>query len=159
MVNVLTLPIFTDVILPFLLIFTLIFAILEKSKLLGDNKSQIDAIIAFVIAGILISFANAVGIITKMTVFMAVAIFVLFVFMLIYAFAYGNKTGDPLSGGLKAFIAVIVFIAVVIAMLFITGYWDKVFTFFTSNNIGINIIFILLIAAAVYAVLKGGKPE
>lgn len=159
MANILTIPIFKDIILPFLLVFTLFFAILQKSKLLGDGKSQIDAIVSFVIAGILISFANAVGIITKMTVFMVISIFILFVFMLIYGFAYGDTKGDPLKPGLKMFIGVIAFIAVVVATLIIAGYWDPVLNFFTSSNIGINIIFIILIGAAISAVLFGGKKK
>lgn len=157
MANILTYPIFKEIILPFLLVFTLIFAILEKSKLLGDNKSQINAIISFVFAGILISFANAVNIILQMTTFMVVALFVLFVFMLIYGFAYGNKTGDPLSAGLKTFIGIIAFIAVVVAMLVITGYWKIVYDFLSSSSIGLNILFIILIGAAIAAVLFGGK--
>jgi hypothetical protein len=156
MANILTLPIFSTIILPFLLVFTLIFAILEKSKLLGDSKSQINAIISFVIAGILISFGNAVNIIVKMTVFMAIALMVLFVFMLIYSFAYGNKTGDPLNPKLKTAIAIISFIAVVIAMLVITGYWGNTYTFLSSSNIGTNVLFILLIIGAISAVLFGG---
>lgn len=159
MANILTIPIFKDIILPFLLVFTLFFAILEKSKLLGEGKSQINAIISFVIAGILISFANAVGIITKMTVFMVISIFILFVFMLIYSFAYGDKTGDPLKPGLKTFIGIVALIAVIVATLIITGYWDSVFTFFSSSSIGINILFIILIGAAIAAVLFGGKKD
>lgn len=159
MANILTYPIFKEIILPFLLVFTLVFAILEKSKLLGEGKSQINAIASFVTAGILISFGNAVNIILQMTTFMAVALFVLFVFMLIYGFAYGNKTGDPLSPGLKTFIGILIFIAVVMAMLIITGYWGKVYTFFSGSTIGMNILFVVLIGAAIATVLFGGKPD
>ena len=42
-------PIFTDFLLPFALVFTLIFAILQKTKLLGDGKKQVDAIIGLVV--------------------------------------------------------------------------------------------------------------
>jgi type IV secretory pathway VirB2 component (pilin) len=157
MVNFLTYPIFKDIILPFLFVFVLFFAILEKSKLLGNEKGQINAIISFVVAGILISYANAVGIITKLTVFMAVALVILFVFMLIYAFAYGNTDGNPLNAKLKILIGTIAFIAVVIAVLIITDYWGKVYDFFSTSTIGLNIIFIILIAAAIAAVLFGGK--
>ena len=40
----------TDVLLPFLLIFTIIFAVLQKSKILGKDKKQFNVIIALVIA-------------------------------------------------------------------------------------------------------------
>ncbi len=39
-----------DVLLPFLLIFTLVFAILQKSKILGADKKQFNVIIALVMA-------------------------------------------------------------------------------------------------------------
>jgi hypothetical protein len=155
MVNILTIPIIRDIILPFLLVFVITFAILEKTKLLGDNKSQVNAITAFVLAGIVISFGNAVNIITQMTAFLAVSLFVLFVFMLIYSFAYGNKDGNPLSTGIKTFIGVLVFVAIVIAMLVFTGNWNSVYDFFTTSAVGANVLFVILIGAAVYWVLKG----
>jgi hypothetical protein len=39
-----------DVMLPFLLIFTLVFAILQKTKILGDDKKNFNVIIALVMA-------------------------------------------------------------------------------------------------------------
>jgi len=40
----------TDVLLPFLLIFTLFFAILQKTKILGDNKKNFNVVISLVMA-------------------------------------------------------------------------------------------------------------
>ncbi|MBT3721419.1 hypothetical protein HOG47_07255, partial [archaeon] len=39
-----------DVLLPFLLIFTITFAVLQKSKILGDGGRRFNIIIAFVLA-------------------------------------------------------------------------------------------------------------
>lgn len=153
MANILTLPVFTDIILPFLFIFTLIFAILEKSKLLGDDKHQINAITGFVVGAILISFANAIDIITQMTVFMAVSLVILFVFMLIYGFVYNGKDGELMGKGLKTLLGIIIFIAVVIAVLLVTDSWDKVYDFFTRSDVGTNVVSIVLIAAAIAAVV------
>ena len=47
-------PFFTEMLLPFLLVFVVVFAILQKSKILGDGKAQIDAIVGLVIGLILI---------------------------------------------------------------------------------------------------------
>ena len=158
MANFLQSELFTLVILPFLLVFTLVFAILQKSKLLGEGKQQIDAIISFVIAAVVISFANAVNIITQLSVFMALALFILFVFMIIYSFAYGDTKGDPLAAQkwLIPAIGIVVIIAVVIAVLIISGYWDDVYNFFTQGELGSNVIFVILIIAAIVAVVKGG---
>ena len=41
---------FTDVLLPFLLIFTVIFAVLEKTKIMGEGKRNMNVGIAFIFA-------------------------------------------------------------------------------------------------------------
>jgi len=161
MANFLTYPVFTDIILPFLLIFTVIFAILEKSKLLGEGKSQVNAIMGFVAAAIVIAFSNAVNIINQMTVFMVIVLMTLFVFMIIYGFAHGpSEKGDILGKGVKTVIGVIAFVGVVAAVLIFSGYWDKVYDFFTSSEIGANIVFLLLVVAAIVAVVyKKGESK
>ena len=161
MANFLQSELFSGIILPFLFIFSLFFAILEKSKLLGDEKRQINAIISFVIAGILIGFGKYVGWIQQFTIFLVIAITILFIFMLIYSFAYGDKEGDPFKEQkwIKLSIAGVALIALVIATLVITDTWDKVYDFFSAGSTGQNIIFIILIVAAIAAVLYGGKGE
>ena len=62
-----------DVILPFLLVFTIIFAILEKTKIFGTEKidgqemtkKNIDAMVAFVMAFLVIASTKLVGIINE----------------------------------------------------------------------------------------------
>jgi peptidoglycan/LPS O-acetylase OafA/YrhL len=158
MANFLSYPIFQDIVLPFILVFALVFAILQKSKLLGEGKQQIDAIIAFVIAGILVAFSTQVLWLRHFTVFLVIGLFILFVFMLIYGFAYGDTKGDPLAGEkwVKPTIGIISFVAVIIAAVVITGYWDKVLDFFKNNELGANIIFVVLIIVAILVVLKTG---
>jgi len=159
MANFLTLPIFQDIILPFVLIFTLVFAILEKSRLLGEDKHQINAIISLVIAAILISFSAQIAWIKQFVLFLIIALVILFVFMLIYGFVYAGKEGFQMGSGLKITLAAIAFVAVVIGALVITDTWSKVYDLFTSSTVGANIIFIVIIAAAIVAVLFGKKEK
>ena len=165
MANILTYPIFKDIILPFILIFTLIFAILEKSKLLGEGKQQINAIIGFVVAGILVTFSTQVEWIQKFSVFLAVALIVYFVFMIIFGFTVGTTKGDVFENykGMKALLGAIAFIAVAVAVLVITGWWGLVVTFFTQGEAGTNVLMIVIIAVAIIAVLygkgKGGSDK
>ena len=42
-------PFFTEMLLPFLLVFVVVFAILQKTKILGEEKAQIDAIVALLL--------------------------------------------------------------------------------------------------------------
>lgn len=159
MANFLLNSVFQDVILPFILVFSLVFAILQKSKLLGEGKQQIDAIIAFVIAGILVSFSTQVSWIRQFIWFLVIALIILFIFMLLYGFAYGDTKGDPLGGvaWLKPTIGIMLFVAVIVASIVITGYWDKTLNFFSTGDWGPSIIFIIVAIIAISIVLKTGK--
>ena len=153
-------PIIRDFLLPFLLVFVLIFAILEKSKLLGEGKKQINAIIALVAGLMLISFSNYVDVIKNLIPFFSVVLVILFVFLLLYGFVYGNKTGDPLDKNMKMILGILISIAVAVAVLYYTGSWDKLKDWFTSENkYFLNIAFIVIIIAAVIAVLFGGSDK
>lgn len=157
-------PIFRDFILPFLLVFTLVFAVLDKSKLLGEGKRQINAIISGVIGLILIGFAYPTGIIVKLVPFLAVALFVLFVFMLIFGFIIGRKEGDVLPAGLKIVLGIILGLAVIVAVMWATGSWDTIYnTLIKSEYTGkiwINVFFLAIIGGAIAIVLSsGGKGE
>lgn len=156
-------PIFMDYILPFLLVFTLVFAILDKTKLLGEGKRQINAIISLVIGLILIAFPYAQGIIVKLIPFLAVALVILFVFMLLYGFAMGKKEGDVLDKGVKIALGIIVGLAVIVAVLWATGAWDKVYDALigggSSSQIWMNILLIAIIGGAMAVVLSTGRKE
>ncbi|MBM3199831.1 hypothetical protein FJZ53_02750, partial [Candidatus Woesearchaeota archaeon] len=55
---------FFDVVLPFLLVFTIVFAVLEKTKIFGggkESKKNINAMIAFVFALFFVSATNLVA--------------------------------------------------------------------------------------------------
>lgn len=155
--------IFTDGILPFLLVFTLIFAILDRSKILGDGKRQINAIIAAVVALLLIAFAYPTGVITKVTVYAAVAAVVIFVFLLLYGFiASDNKEGLKLSSGVKIAGGIIVLIGLVIAVAWATGllsYLTRIFSMDNGSAIWANILLIAVIIGMIAMVLSTGEKK
>lgn len=165
MANILNYPIISDIVLPFILVFVLVFAILEKSKLLGDGKKQINAIVGFVVAAIVVGgFSIQVEWLKGFSVFLAVAVFIYFVFMLLWGFAFGTKDGDVFKEqkAVKWVLGGLAFVAVVIAGLFITGTWDKVKTLFNGGETGANIFMVVIIVIAIAAVLYGsgkGKEE
>jgi len=154
-------PVIKDFLLPFLLVFVLIFAILEKSKILGEGKKQINAIVALVSGLILLAFSSYVEFIRNIIPFFAVALVILFVFLLLYGFVYGDTKGDPLDKNMKMILGIVVVIAIAIAVLYYTGYWDKIIGWFDSENkYFINIIFGVIIVGAIIAVVfSGGKKD
>lgn len=109
-----------DVVLPFLLVFTIVFAILEKTKVLGTEKhdgheytkKNLNAMASFVIAFLVIAVKEIVEIINE-TVSRAVIVlfFSILFLMLVGSF---HKEGEPvyLKGGWKIAFEVIVFIAI-----------------------------------------------
>jgi len=110
-----------DVILPFLLIFTIVFAILEKTKVLGTEsidgitvtKKNLNALTAFVIAFMAIASSNIVGIINK-TASQVVILLLLSVFflMLVGSFAKQSEEGVFLEGGMQKTFMGIMFIGI-----------------------------------------------
>ena len=158
-------PIFIDYILPFLLVFTLTFAILDKTKLLGEGKRQINALISLVIGLILIGFPFAQGVIVKLIPFFAVALVILFIFMLIFGFISGKKEGDVLNKGLKITLSIIFGLAIIVAVLWATGSWDFVYELVVegeySGKIFVNILLLGIIGGAIAIVLatSGKKGE
>jgi hypothetical protein len=153
-------PWFLEIILPFLLVFTIIFAILDKSKMLGDDKRQINAIVSLVIALIFIAFPFEKSIIVKLSLFLVVCVFIIFVFMLIYGFISAKKEGDMLDRGLKIALGIIFGIAVIVAVLWITGAWERIYTWVQAEgyaeNIILNIFILAIIGGAIAIVLSSG---
>ena len=156
-------PIFVETILPFLLVFTLVFAILDKTKLLGEGKRQINAITSLVIGLILIGFPFARDIIVRLIPFLVVCLVILFVFMLIYGFISGKKEGDVLNKGLKITLGLIFGLAVLVAVLWITGAWEKIYEIVVegeySGKIFINLVLVVIIVGAIAIVLSSGGKE
>lgn len=157
--NIFTHWVFTDYLLPWILIFVLIFAILEKTKLFGEGKRQINAIIGAICGLILLSFENSREIIINLIPFLVVAMVVIFIFMLLYAFVSGEEKGDLFSKNVKIWIGVGIAIALLIAVLVATKTFDGIWDYLSSSNAGANILFIILAAAAVVAVLVSSKKE
>ncbi|MDZ4228606.1 MAG: hypothetical protein U1E54_05170 [Candidatus Levybacteria bacterium] len=154
MATIFTSPFFVSYLLPFILVFTVVFAILQKSGILGKDKKQIDAIVGFVIGLIVISFANAVGIINSLLPFLAVAVVVILVFLILLAMVYVGADGKfEIPKIYKVSIGALAAITVLIAVLIVTGAWDYlVNTWFggASGEGGItNFIFIILVLVVI----------
>jgi hypothetical protein len=160
--TILSSPFFVNAILPFLLVFVVVFAILQKSEILGKGKKQIDALVALVIGLIVISFGYATGIIVNLVPFLAVAAVIILVFMILYGMIF--KEGEFSMGkGLKIGFGILIGIAVVIAVLVATGAWyyllDVIFYSGDGSAIFTNVIFIAVIVGAIAVVIWGGNKN
>lgn len=148
--------IFTRFGFPFLLIFFVVFAILEKTKILGEGKKQINALVSFVIGLIFVSVSYPVDVVSNLVLFLTVGLITMFVGLLIWGFISGESKIE--SKGVKTLLGVIVFVGVVIAILWAAGWAstisDWLFKQDWSGPFWTNLLFIVMIAAAIVAMLK-----
>ena len=151
----------TKFILPFLLIWTVVFAILQKTKILGENK-QVDSIIAVVVAFIFISVLQPKEIVSNMILFLTVALIVMFVGLLLWGFVSGKEMkADILSAGWAKWVfGIVIVVGVIIALIYSAGIDNTLITLLFqqswSGTFWTNAIFIVVVAAALALVLRSG---
>jgi cytochrome c oxidase subunit IV len=92
---------------------------------------------------------------------LAVLVVLILILMIIYAFVSGGEKEVKFPKGGIAATVTIALLVLIIALLFITGYWSKVVDFFVSGekarDVALNLIFVVIIIGAIVAVIKGGK--
>lgn len=143
-------------VLVFLLVFTLVFAVLQKSKILGDGKSQIDALIALAIGLMVVTVGYATSLIRQLVPFLAVSLVIILVFLLLVGIFF--KAGEfKLSGGVITAFGILAFIAVVIAVISFSGGWaliEKYISGTQGGQIFSNVVLLAVVGAAVWIVIK-----
>ena len=153
--------ILTKFVYPFLLIFFIVFAVLEKTKVLGDDRKQLNALVAFVIGLIFVGAVFPKLVVANMILFLTVALVIVFVVLLLWGFVSSGDKGIDISSGLKTFLFIILGIAVVVAVFWAVGvgggFFDFLFSSSWSNAFWTNFLFIVVIAAALALVIKSTK--
>ncbi|MEM4625422.1 MAG: hypothetical protein QXJ28_01480, partial [Candidatus Pacearchaeota archaeon] len=143
---------------------TLVFAILQKSKILGEDKKQIDALVSLSIAMMVIGFSWATGIISRLMPFLAISVTVLLVFFILFGFvASVNDKGLEIPKQLKIGFGVLAGIVTIVALIIATGQWDNVYGYFfkggSPTNLSSNILIIAIIIGALIVALTSGKKS
>ena len=159
--------IFSSFALPFLLVFFIVFGILEKAKFFGEGKKQLHALVAFVIGLIFIGAVSPKLVVENLILFLVVAMVTMFVGLLLWGFIAGEAglKFDDAPRPLKIFIGVVIAIAVLFGLLWAAGVpgtivynaMDYLFRNEWSTNFWTNVIFVVLIIAALALVLKDKK--
>jgi peptidoglycan/LPS O-acetylase OafA/YrhL len=162
MVNIFATPIFSEFILPFLLVFVVVFAILQKAKILGDNKTQIDSLVALVVALLLIIAPTPRNFIVDFTPWVAVGIAVLLVFFLLYGFVAEDKWKQ--EKWVKIVFGILAGLFVIVLVFYFSGVWKNeslksIFSLSESSGLWSNILLILIIGGAMAIALSTGKKE
>lgn len=153
--------IFTRFAFPFLLIFFVVFAILEKTEIFGKGKRQINALISFIIGLIFVSVSYPVDVVSNLILFLTVGIITMFVGLLLWGFVAGETKLE--NKWVRILLGIIIFVAVIIAVLWSAGWGtfvgDWLFGQDWSGPFWTNLLFIIMIAAAIAAMLKSSVDK
>lgn len=146
-------PFVSNIILPFLLIFVVVFAILEKTKILGDDKKYADIIVALVIGFMFIAVQSFVGFTLRFIPIVSVFIVVLLSYFLIFGFIGVHETKE-----LKTTMMIIFGLAFIAAVLWATGLLAK-WTASTSKADFVGVVTLVIIIGAAIALTLSGKKS
>jgi len=159
-----------DVILPFLLVFTVVFAILQKTKILGDNKPNLDAMVAFVIGMLVVAATKVVSLINDSLpqVMILVVVGLSFLLMLGIFANPGKSFFDGMEGKFKYGLMAVFSVAVILIFIanirldngkswleygfsYLVNYWN-------GAVVG-SIILLIIVILAIFFVVSGGNNK
>ena len=167
-----------DVVLPFILVFTIVFAILEKTKVFGTEKiddkeitkKNLNAMASFVIAFLVIASSKLVETITEISS-NVVVLLLLSVFFLLLVGSFFKQDELPVflkEGGWRTLFMLIMFVGIVGVFLsaienedgdsWLEWGWEQVTGNFDSTAVASIILIIVVIVFMVY-VVKDGKSS
>jgi hypothetical protein len=142
---------------PFLLVFVIVFALLEKTKLLGDGVSQIDALVSLAVAILSIAVPYSRDVISAILPWMAVGLVSLFVFFVLYSFIVGDKLFEEKKTEWLKYVLIGIVMVFVLGVVFqVTGLWQYIdgrMGFFNSDFVG-NALAIIVGGVLIYWVFK-----
>ncbi len=160
---------FYDVVLPFIFIFTITFAILERTKIFGTYKigdeevpkKNLNAIVAMCIAFFFIASAKLVEMVSVIASWMMILVVIILMYLIGIGLVYSPGEEFKVPKGIKY--SFIVIGAIVIAVIFFrligignVGEWFKR-SFFTSQVMGIIILLSIIIITIALIVKEPSK--
>jgi len=160
MTNIFVKVFFTEMLLPFLLVFVVVFAILQKSKILGDGKAQIDAMVALVVGLLLIGVPGPRDIIVGIMPWMAVGIAVILVFLILYGFVAGDLSSAP--KWMKIIFGILAGLFTLVVALYVSGLGNIILGWLSwsgSSDVWMNVLMIALVFGAMAVAIFGAKKK
>lgn len=154
-----------DVVLPFLLVFTIVFAILEKTRVFGSeeidgkqySKKNLNAITSFVMAFFVIASSKLVEIITKVSSYTVILLLLSVLFLLLVGSFMKEGEGGFLTGNWNYFFMILMFIGIVLIFIYALGWWDMMWGFFKFNTGGEvvgSVILLVIIVLFIWYITK-----
>ncbi len=155
-----------DVVLPFLLSFTLTFAILEKTKIYGLEKNDkgnmvtrknLNSMTSFVVAFFVVGSAQVVKVMNETLSYIILLLLLSIGFMLLVGSFHSGDKEFYLKGPWKTVFMVIMFIGIILIFLYSLGWLDNIYNFLKNNwntNVVSGIILVALIVGFMFYVTR-----
>lgn len=162
-----------DVVLPFLLVFTLMFAILEKTRVLGVEKikdkelpkANLNAMVAFVTAFFVIASTRLVSIISEIMANVVLLVILSTCFLMLVGSFWGEgefSLKDDRFKGWFSFFMVTMFIGLVVIFLNALGWLGKVIDWLKNHwteNATASVILIIVVVGFMFFITYEKKEE
>ncbi len=163
-----------DVILPFLLIFTIVFAIFEKTKVLGTEeieghkytKKNLNAMVAFVVAFLVVASTQLVRIINETMANVTLLLLISVSFLLLIGSFYREDEHVALFGGWRSAFTWIMLIGLILIFgaaipistddgdkRFLVWLWEKLSTNWDSRWLA-SIILVIIVISFMYFIVS-----
>lgn len=154
-----------DVILPFLLIFTIVFAILEKTKILGTEKvgdreitkKNLNSMVALVMAFLVIASTKLVAVVNEVMANVVLLLILAICFLMLVGVFFGSKefTLDKYPGWITFFM-ILMFLGIVLIFLNALDWLKYLLALIDNWNAewAITIIFLIIILAFMWYIVK-----
>jgi hypothetical protein len=150
--------IFTNVILPFLFIFTIIFAILEKTKFLGEKK-DIHAIVALVFGMVAVGVPWAIGVILSIIPVVVVIVVILISWLMTYGFLGGYTVDKGVGRNWLVAFQIILGLVFIGVIAWSTGAYKLVIDKPWAAQAGQTLLIVGAVVAVIAIVLSSGPPK
>ena len=161
---------FYDIVLPFLLVFTLVFAVLEKTKVLGTEefkgvhytKKNLNSIIAFVVAFLVVASTKIVAAINQIMANVVLLLMLSICFLLLIGSFFKEDEDVYLKEGpWRTLFMMIMFVGLIAIFLHAFGWlntaWDWLTGHWQTNFVATGVL-LVFVALFMYYIVQGGKP-
>ena len=154
-----------DVIMPFLLVFTIVFAILEKTRIfgmekIGDNlysKKGLNSIVAFAMSLIFVASSKLVTLVLGTVAQFIILLLLPILFLLLVGTFHTGDEEFALSKGWQNIFYVILFIGIMLVFLGQLGWLDIAYEWTLSNynsQVFSSFVFLAVIVGGIWLVVR-----
>jgi hypothetical protein len=149
-------PVVYSFLLPFLLIFAIVFGILTRTNLFGDDNKALNAIISISVAILALQFDLVPLFFSEIFPRFGIGLSVILVGLILLGLFLPSDKDNKYVGWLGLILALSVFLIVVSKSFAPFGWWSSVYNFYFYSP---ELITIILVILAIMAIVKSASPR